>query len=214
MTVAHLIERLQARPVTPVTPTTGPGVTAQNAPFSLVKSPPVTPVTPVTPQKVEGQSENQKLPPDWTPPPPLPDPGIDRLLATAMALCDRTGATDKTRQDWRADIEAAAPEHRGHLLALVLGALPKPPPTAVVAAMAPALKPLPKFSVHQPWNEADRAYQAHHWNCTSCKAAARSGGHSQRCTEGQHLYELYKQAFEAGAGKVHGTPAQRIGKRG
>lgn len=200
MTVESLVKRLKTGkntpPPTPPTPQKWAGVGAKIEAVIGENAPP-TPPTPPTPQKVEGQSENQKSPPDWTPPPPLPDPGIDRLLATAMALCDRTGASDKARQDWRADIEQAAPEHRGHIQALVLGLMPKPTPTAVVAALAQTPKPLPKFSVHQPWNLADRAYQAHHWNCTTCKVAARSGGHSQRCTEGQHLYDLYEQAAMA-----------------
>ena len=135
--------------------------------------------------------------PDWTPPPPAPDPGMARLLALAMALCDRTGASDKARQDWRADIEQAAPEHRGHLLALVQGLMLKAMPPAVVAPAPPdPAKPLPKFHVAQPWNEADKAYQAHHWNCPTCKAAARSG-HSDRCATGQQLHDLYERAFEA-----------------
>lgn len=127
-----------------------------------------------------------------------PDPGMARLLALAMALCDRTGASEKERQDWRADIEQAAPEHRGHLLALVHSLMPAPPPTALEIA-APAPKPLPKFHVAQPWNKADKAYQAHHWNCPTCKAAARSG-HSDRCATGQQLHQLYEQAFEAAKG--------------
>lgn len=67
-----------------------------------------------------------------------------------------------------------------------------------IGAKPDPAQPLPKFHVAQPWNEADRAYQAHHWGCTTCKAAARSGGSSQRCATGQHLYATYEQAFEAG----------------
>ena len=137
--------------------------------------------------------------PDWTPPPPAPDPGPARLLALAMALCDRTGASEKERQDWHADIEQTPPGLRGGLYAHLLGQLPPAPkamPPAVVAPPDPA-KPLPKFHVAQPWNKADKAYQAHHWNCPTCKAAARSG-HSDRCATGQQLHDLYERAFEAG----------------
>jgi len=146
-----------------------------------------------------GLATGKKPAPDWTPPAPPPDPGPAHLLALAMALCDRTGATEQECADWRADIEQAAPEHRGHLLALVHSLMPKPPPIAmeIVEIDAPAPKPLPLFHVAQPWNVADKAYQAHHWSCTTCKAAARSGGSSQRCTVGQHLHQLYEQAFEA-----------------
>lgn len=137
--------------------------------------------------------------PDWAPPAPLLDPGMARLLALAMALCDRTSASDKARQDWRADIEQAAPEHRGHLLALVQGLMREARSPAVVspAATPSPAKPLPKFHVAQPWNVADKTYQAHHWSCTACRTAARSG-HSDRCATGQHLHQLYEQAFEAG----------------
>ncbi|GAB3367408.1 MULTISPECIES: hypothetical protein [Giesbergeria] len=55
-------------------------------------------------------------------------------------------------------------------------------------------KPLPQFHSAQPWHEADKAYLAHHWGCDTCKAHARSNGHSDRCSTGQHLYNLYEQA--------------------
>ena len=185
MTVRSLIERLQVVCRTPQNTEKISGVPTKNTPLSLEESTLGTPRTPRTPKKVEGQSENQKSPPDWAPPPPA------RLLAMAMALCDRTGASTKERQDWCADIEQAAPEHRGYLLALVQGLMPKPPAVATPAPPDPA-KPLPRFHVAQPWNVADKAYQAHHWSCATCKAAARSG-HSDRCTQGQHLYDLYEQ---------------------
>lgn len=68
-----------------------------------------------------------------------------------------------------------------------------PPPPAPDPA-----KPLPKFHVAQPWNAADKVYQAHHWNCDACKAHARSNGHSDRCATGQQRHDLYERAFEAG----------------
>ena len=139
---------------------------------------------------------------------PPPDPGMAQLLALADRYCTAIQASDKARTDWRADIEATPPDDRQGLAAYLRGELaklvppvaPKPAPPAVVspAATPSPVKPLPKFSVHQPWNEADRAYQAHHWNCDACKAYARSNGHSQRCTEGQQLHSAYEQAFEAG----------------
>ncbi|SEQ44876.1 hypothetical protein [Giesbergeria anulus] len=139
---------------------------------------------------------------------PPPNPGMAQLLALADRYCTAIQASDKARTDWRADIEATPPNDRqglaahlrGELSKLVPSVAPKPAPPAVVspAATPSPAKPLPKFSVHQPWNVADRAYQAHHWSCTTCKATARSGGSSQRCATGQHLYATYEQAFEAG----------------
>ncbi|MBX9934982.1 MAG: hypothetical protein K2Y10_00115 [Burkholderiaceae bacterium] len=138
-----------------------------------------------------------------------PAPSMAPLLALADRYCTAIGASDKAQQDWRADIEATPPDDRQGLAAYLRGELaklvppvaPKPAPPAVVspAATPSPAKPLPKFSVHQPWNEADRAYQAHHWNCTTCKAAARSG-HSDRCVQGQQLHSAYEQAFEAAKG--------------
>ena len=141
---------------------------------------------------------------------PPPDPGMARLLALADIYCTAIQASDKARQDWRADIEATPAQDRGGLAAylrdglskLVPPVAPKPAPPAVVSPAAtpsPAKPLLPKFSVHQSWNVADRAYQAHHWNCTTCKAAARSGGSSQRCATGQHLYATYEQDFDEAA---------------
>ena len=62
---------------------------------------------------------------------------------------------------------------------------------------APA-RPLSKWSVYAPWRAADRAYQTHHWQCATCRAAARSAGHSTRCAAGQQLYAAYEQAAPAG----------------
>lgn len=90
-------------------------------------------------------------------------PELARLLGAAMALCDRTNATDKTRQDWRADIEAALPEHRANLLALVQALMPKAMPPTVVAA---APNPAPT----QTWRQHDKANQLHYWNCPQCLA--------------------------------------------
>ena len=56
---------------------------------------------------------------------------------------------------------------------------------------APA-KPLPHFHLDQPWRVADRLYQAHHWQCTVCKAAARAApGTADRCAAGQLLHDAY-----------------------
>ncbi|MPN12301.1 hypothetical protein SDC9_159617 [bioreactor metagenome] len=43
----------------------------------------------------------------------------------------------------------------------------------------------------------DKAYIAHHFNCPTCCAAGRSGGKQTRCPDGQRLWDLYLQAFQA-----------------
>ncbi|SEQ70237.1 hypothetical protein SAMN02982919_01034 [Giesbergeria anulus] len=123
--------------------------------------------------------------PDWTPPAPLPDPGMARLLALAMTLCDRTGASEKTRQDWRADIEQTPHGLRGGLYAHLLGQLPPPhkpmPPAVVAVPSTPAPAPAPT------WREADKADQSHHWSCAQCRTGAK-------CPEGQRLSDAYIEA--------------------
>lgn len=136
-----------------------------------------------------GHSEKTALPaasPNWAPPPAQPDPGLPRLLGAAMALCDRTNATDKTRQDWRADIEAALPEHRADLLALVQALMPKAkPPTVAPAAPNPAPT--------QTWRQHDKADQLHYWSCPQCLAVVKTGT-GKRCTTGQQLHDAYIEA--------------------
>jgi len=120
-----------------------------------------------------------------------PDLSLPRLLALAMALCDRIEANEQERADWQADIEQAAPEHRGHLLELVHRLMPKPPPIAVEIA-APPPKPLPRFHVAQPWRAADRAWLAHWGQCPQCKTAGRTN--TARCAQGEDLFTNYQQA--------------------
>ncbi len=142
-----------------------------------------------------GHSEKTALPaasPNWAPP-AQPDPGLPRLLGAAMALCDRTNATDKTRQDWRADVEAALPEHRGDLLALVQALMPKAmPPTAPTEEPDTATKPMPAFHQAQEWRALDREFQAHYWQCPECKAGGRTRG--PLCPTGAELHQQYEQA--------------------
>ena len=56
-------------------------------------------------------------------------------------------------------------------------------------------KPLGWLHMEQPWRAADRLYQTHHWQCTTCKSAAT--GHAARCTDGQRLHTDYTQAAQA-----------------
>ncbi len=43
----------------------------------------------------------------------------------------------------------------------------------------------------------DKAYIAHHFNCPTCIAAGATPGKQARCPDGQHLWDLYLQAFQA-----------------
>lgn len=47
----------------------------------------------------------------------------------------------------------------------------------------------------QPWRAADRLFESHHWQCTTCKSAAT--GHTARCPDGQRLHDAYTQAAMA-----------------
>lgn len=109
-------------------------------------------------------------------------------MALAMAYCHQIGASDKARKDWRADIEATPPELWGDMGSYLRENLPRklPPPPLV-----PAPKPMPFFSVSQPWRISDRDYQNHHWGCGIC-----SNIHTKRCEEGERLYSLYKRATQ------------------
>lgn len=42
-----------------------------------------------------------------------------------------------------------------------------------------------------PWRAAERAYNAHHFNCPACIAAGISQGKHERCTEGSALWKAY-----------------------
>ena len=132
-----------------------------------------------------------------TRPPPAPpayDPGHAALLALAMAYCDRTGASDKARQDWQRDIADTPPELRADLYQHLRAQLPPAPPRP--ASATPPVKqmsPAPWTSLHQPWRAADAAYLAHWGQCPACKQSAT--GHTDRCATGQHLHDTYMAAL-------------------
>ena len=124
--------------------------------------------------------------------PLAPDPGKANLLALVIALCDRTGVSDKARTQWLQDAEDTPPELRGDLYAHLHEQLPPalPAPPKLQTAPPPAPAPMPWLSVHQPWRTADRLYEAHHWQCPVCCAAARCR-YTERCVEGQRLHDAY-----------------------
>ena len=120
------------------------------------------------------------------------DPGKRALLALVTVFCDRTGVSDKARAQWAQDVEDTPPELRGdlyqHLREQLPTALPAPPAASPARPPAPA-KPLPHFHLDQQWRVADWLYQAHHWRCATCMAAARAApGTADRCATGQHLH--------------------------
>lgn len=133
---------------------------------------------------------------DQVPPTPkkalAPDPGHARLLAMAMAFCDRTAASDKARAQWVDDVESTPAGMRGdlcqHLREQMPPAPPAPPTAASTRPPAPA-KPMGWLDMAQPWRIADRAYERHHWQCTTCMAAASAApGSMARCAEGRLLH--------------------------
>ena len=123
------------------------------------------------------------------------DPGARALLVLAMAFCDRTGVSDKARQDWQRDVADTPAGMRGDLYQHLREQLPPAPPAPPTAAStrppAPA-KPMGWLDMAQPWRAADRLYQNHHWRCATCMAAARAApGTADRCAEGQLLHDAY-----------------------
>ena len=127
--------------------------------------------------------------------PPAYDPGHAALLALALAMayCDRTGASDKARQDWQRDIADTPPELRADLYQHLRAQLPPAPPRPAPAAAPRPPAPMSWSDLAQPWRAADAAYLAHWGQCPACKAAAT--GHTDRCATGQHLHHAYLAAL-------------------
>lgn len=44
------------------------------------------------------------------------------------------------------------------------------------------------------WSAADKAYQLHHSNCPTCRAAGTAPGSRERCPAGLELWATYQQA--------------------
>lgn len=62
---------------------------------------------------------------------------------------------------------------------------PEPPPPATAQPQASSPDRWPAA----PWRESDRAYLAHHAECTACQCAGR--GYGVRCTVGAELWVAY-----------------------
>lgn len=53
------------------------------------------------------------------------------------------------------------------------------------------------LTTSEAWRKADQAYQAHHWNCTQCKAAGRGSYYGAfKCPTGAILHAEYVLAGE------------------
>lgn len=55
----------------------------------------------------------------------------------------------------------------------------------------------------------DKAYIAHHFKCQTCIAAGATPGKQARCPDGQHLWDLYLQAFQAQTATSHPLKKQK-----
>ena len=121
-----------------------------------------------------------------------PDPGAFRLLAMAMVFCDRTSASAKARAQWQQDTADTPPELRRDLYQYLLEQLPPVPALVTPARPAPNLSPPGWLAMDQAWRATDAAYQTHHWQCPTCRAAA--AGHAEQCVVGQRLHSEYTQA--------------------
>lgn len=55
----------------------------------------------------------------------------------------------------------------------------------------------------------DKAYISHHFKCPTCIAAGATPGKQARCPDGQRLWELYLQAFQAQATTSHPLKKQK-----
>ena len=71
---------------------------------------------------------------------------------------------------------------------LPMGVVVDPAPPAPASEPAPAPAPAPTPS-GPTWRELDRAYLAHHQQCSACQCAGR--GYGQRCAIGMQLWTAY-----------------------
>lgn len=71
---------------------------------------------------------------------------------------------------------------------LPMGVIVDAAPPATTPALTPAPEPAPTPS-GPAWQELDRAYLAHHAQCTACQCAGR--GYGERCATGFELWTAY-----------------------
>lgn len=161
--------------------------------------------------------------PEWQAPEPThtplaPDPGKANLLALVIALCDRTGVSDKARTQWLQDAEDTPAELRGDLYQHLLAQLPPAPielprsPTVHTGQRAAASNDAatPASLPELPdWRTLDKAYLAHHTHCHICQAAGRGARYGLRCGVGAALWT----AYDAAANTPGVLPWQQKGQR-
>lgn len=95
------------------------------------------------------------------------------LPRNLVQILQRCHGYDGARLPMGVIVNAAPPQH-------------EPPPT-------PAQEPVPTPS-GPTWQELDRAYQAHHTQCPTCKCAGR--GYGERCATGMQLWAAYRSASD------------------
>ena len=74
---------------------------------------------------------------------------------------------------------------------LPMGVIVNAAPPLPDPAQAPEAVPTPSGPT---WQELDRAYQAHHTQCPTCKCAGR--GYGERCATGMQLWAAYSSASD------------------
>lgn len=112
-------------------------------------------------------------------------------------LCGNGAAAGGPTSGWGAGLPAQLVAQLQRCPGFAAAGLPATAPT-FVAAPAPAATHAPSHatgpdrSPAAPWREMDRAYLAHHQQCTACQCAGR--GYGERCAIGMPLWTAYSSA--------------------
>ncbi len=112
-------------------------------------------------------------------------------------ICGNGAAAGIAVSGWGAGLPAQLVAQLQRCPGFAAAGLPATAPT-FAAAPAPAATPAlphaigPDRSSAAPWRELDRAYLAHHQQCTACKCAGR--GYGERCVIGMLLWTAYSSA--------------------
>ena len=112
-------------------------------------------------------------------------------------ICGNGAAAGIAVSGWGAGLPAQLVAQLQRCPGFAAAGLPATAPT-FVATPAPAATPAssyatgPDRSPAAPWREMDRAYLAHHQQCTACQCAGR--GYGERCAIGMPLWTAYSSA--------------------
>jgi hypothetical protein len=115
-----------------------------------------------------------------------------RLLIAAMAVCDHHGDGDVAREAMRRDCLETPDELKADLLECLR--FTRPQPSKVEAQALPTVEMsicAERATVTANWKDQSEAYQAHHFNCSTCIAAGRGSRYGQRCDAGIALWQSY-----------------------